>query len=135
MARPAESESQPRNKNVGDDVGDVVDLSRVGPLLNQGESRAQHSAVASKTFHMLCAGGVLRRRPLLSGAVVYGVAALVVWWGVWSSGPASQDICPCGDAARFLWYFEWPAYALDHGQWVSREQVQGWLAAELGLLC
>lgn len=26
-------------------------------------------------------------------------------------------------------------YALDHGQWVSREQVQAWLATELGLLC
>jgi len=26
-------------------------------------------------------------------------------------------------------------YALDHGQWVSREQVQAWLSTELGLLC
>jgi eukaryotic-like serine/threonine-protein kinase len=26
-------------------------------------------------------------------------------------------------------------YALDHGQWVSREQVQAWLGTELGLLC
>jgi eukaryotic-like serine/threonine-protein kinase len=26
-------------------------------------------------------------------------------------------------------------YALDHGQWVGREQVQAWLGSELGLLC
>ena len=23
--------------------------------------------------------------------------------------------CGCGDAARFLWYFAWPAFALTHG--------------------
>src|SRR5665213_1110803 len=38
-----------------------------------------------------------------------------MWRGVWSTHPTSTTICGCGDAARFLWFFEWPAFALSHG--------------------
>ena len=39
----------------------------------------------------------------------------MLWWGVWSTHPSTTTTCGCGDAARFLWFFEWPAYALTHG--------------------
>ncbi len=29
--------------------------------------------------------------------------------------PSTVTTCGCGDAARFLWYFRWPAVALTHG--------------------
>ena len=37
--------------------------------------------------------------------------AVGLWWSVWSSHPSSTTTCGCGDAARFLWFFRWPAYA------------------------
>ena len=46
---------------------------------------------------------------------VYLVVSLVLWWGVWSTHPSTTTTCGCGDAARFIWFFKWPAYALTHG--------------------
>ncbi len=43
----------------------------------------------------------------------------VLWWSVWSSHPPVTTTCGCGDAARFLWFFEWPAFALTHGHCLS----------------
>ncbi len=40
---------------------------------------------------------------------------MILWWQVWSTHPATVTTCGCGDAARFLWFFEWPAFALVHG--------------------
>ena len=54
-------------------------------------------------------------RSLLLATVAYLVAAVVLWWGVWSGRPSATTTCGCGDAARFLWFFQWPAYALAHG--------------------
>jgi hypothetical protein len=48
-------------------------------------------------------------------APVYLALALFLWWGVWWGHPTATTICGCGDGARFLWFFEWPAYALRHG--------------------
>jgi hypothetical protein len=45
----------------------------------------------------------------------YLVLSVLLWWGVWSDHPSSTTTCGCGDAARFLWFFEWPAFALRHG--------------------
>ena len=58
-----------------------------------------------------------RRRPppWALAAATYLVLAVFLWWGVWSAHPASTTTCGCGDAARFVWFFEWPAYALAHG--------------------
>jgi hypothetical protein len=47
--------------------------------------------------------------------VVYLVVSIVLWWGVWSTHPSTTTTCGCGDAARFIWFFKWPAYALTHG--------------------
>ena len=47
--------------------------------------------------------------------MLYGLVGLVIWAGVWTGDPAGTTTCGCGDAARFLWFFEWPAYAIPHG--------------------
>ena len=54
-------------------------------------------------------------RWVLVAAMVYLLLAVALWWGIWSASPGSQSVCGCGDAARFLWYLEWPAFALTHG--------------------
>lgn len=54
------------------------------------------------------------RTTVLVGAG-YSVLAVFLWWGVWSTHPSSVTTCGCGDAARFVWFFSWPAYALAHG--------------------
>ena len=63
--------------------------------------------------------GVERQRvgavEIAVAAATFLLAALLVWWQVWTSHPTSVTTCGCGDAARFLWYFEWPAFALAHG--------------------
>ena len=55
-----------------------------------------------------------RGRGIVAAGLVYLVLAVVVWWGVWSSHPTTTTTCGCGDAARFLWFFAWPAFALTH---------------------
>lgn len=54
-------------------------------------------------------------RGLAVSAATYLVLALLLWWQVWTSHPTATTTCGCGDAARFLWFFEWPAFALTHG--------------------
>jgi hypothetical protein len=41
--------------------------------------------------------------------------SVVLWWNVWSTHPAGVTTCACGDASLFLWFLEWPAYAIAHG--------------------
>ncbi len=59
-----------------------------------------------------------RRRSLGTFALVllaYVAISIVLWWQVWSTHPTNSTICGCGDTSLFLWYLEWPAYALVHG--------------------
>jgi len=60
-----------------------------------------------------------RRSPsvrwLLAATVLYLLVSVLVWWGIWSASPGSTSVCGCGDASRFLWFLEWPAFALTHG--------------------
>ncbi len=60
-----------------------------------------------------CGSG--RLRVWLLATAAYAVLAVVMWWNVWSTHPTSTTTCGCGDAARFLWFFQWPAYAMAHG--------------------
>jgi hypothetical protein len=48
-------------------------------------------------------------------SATYLVLAVGLWWDTWSTHPSTVTTCGCGDAARFLWYFRWPAFALTHG--------------------
>ena len=61
------------------------------------------------------AGG---RRGAATAAAAYLALGVGLWWGLWSTHPTSTTTCGCGDAARFLWFFQWPAYALAHGHTV-----------------
>jgi hypothetical protein len=56
-----------------------------------------------------------RWRPFLIASGLYLLGSLLVWWNIWSTSPISVTTCGCGDSALFLWFFEWPAYALAHG--------------------
>jgi hypothetical protein len=70
------------------------------------------------------------RRATGIAAGIYLVASIALWWGVWSSHPSSTTTCGCGDAARFLWFFEWPAFALTHGHSLLYSQ---WLFHPTGI--
>ena len=68
------------------------------------------------------ARAAVRPRPLGRTAVVLGgalafylVVAIALWWHAWSGHPTTATTCGCGDSALFLWFLEWPAYALAHG--------------------
>ncbi len=61
------------------------------------------------------AGGT---RGLLSAGGTYLVLGVALWREVWASHPTTMTTCGCGDAARFIWYFRWPAFALTHGHQV-----------------
>ena len=74
------------------------------PAASDGSDRAPAAPAAGGT------------RGLLAAAAAYLALGVALWWGVWSSHPTSTTTCGCGDAARFLWFFQWPAYALAHGQ-------------------
>jgi hypothetical protein len=63
-----------------------------------------------------------RIRVFASATVLYLVMSVGLWWGVWSTHASTVTTCGCGDAARFLWFFEWPAFAITNGHslWYSQ---------------
>ena len=56
-----------------------------------------------------------RARPYVVSFTAYLAIAVAFWWGAWSTHPTTTATCGCGDASLFLWFLEWPAYALAHG--------------------
>ena len=52
------------------------------------------------------------------GAVglAYLLLGFVLWVHAWADGATTHTLCGCGDPALFLWFFQWPATALAHGQ-------------------
>jgi hypothetical protein len=57
-----------------------------------------------------------RSAAVLGGAFAfYLLMSIVLWWHVWSSHPTTVTTCGCDDPSYFLWFLEWPAYALAHG--------------------
>jgi len=67
----------------------------------------------------------LRRVPgwVIAG-LIYFAFAVFMWWHVWTSGhPDSTMLCNCGDPSSFVWFIEWPAYALSHGQSLFSEHA------------
>jgi hypothetical protein len=60
-------------------------------------------------------GAPSRWRAATAAALGYLLLSVILWWAIWTAHPSVTTTCGCGDAARFLWFFEWPAYALTHG--------------------
>ncbi len=53
---------------------------------------------------------------LAAGGVLYLVLGFALWVHAWAEGASTHTLCGCGDPALFLWFFQWPATALAHGQ-------------------
>ncbi len=53
---------------------------------------------------------------LVAAGAVYLVVGFVLWVHAWTEGASTHTLCGCGDPALFLWFFQWPATALAHGQ-------------------
>jgi hypothetical protein len=53
---------------------------------------------------------------LAAAGLVYLALGFVLWIRAWSEGATTHTLCGCGDPALFLWFFQWPATALAHGQ-------------------
>jgi hypothetical protein len=62
-------------------------------------------------------------------AAIYLGLAVVMWWHVWTGGHLGSTMtCNCGDPSSFVWFLEWPAYAIRHGHSLlleTRDQVPG----------
>ncbi len=59
----------------------------------------------------------------LSGGV-YFLGSLVLWWNIWwaniwSAHFTTTTISTSNDTSAFIWFLEWPAYALTHGKSLS----------------
>jgi len=47
--------------------------------------------------------------------VCYLGLSVLLWWQAWSGHPTDMASCGCNDPALFIWFLEWPAYAIAHG--------------------
>lgn len=52
---------------------------------------------------------------LLIAFVLYLALAVLLWWNAWSTHPSGVAACPCNDPSLFVWFLEWPAFAIAHG--------------------
>jgi len=53
---------------------------------------------------------------VVSVGLVYLALGVVLWVRAWAEGASTHTLCGCGDPALFLWFFQWPATALAHGE-------------------
>jgi hypothetical protein len=53
---------------------------------------------------------------LAAAGAAYLALGFVLWVHAWVEGASTHTLCGCGDPALFLWFFQWPATALAHGQ-------------------
>ena len=53
---------------------------------------------------------------LVGAGAAYLVVGFVLWVHAWVDGASTHTLCGCGDPALFLWFFQWPATALAHGE-------------------
>ena len=53
---------------------------------------------------------------LTAAGALYLAVGFVLWVHAWTEGASTHTLCGCGDPALFLWFFQWPATALAHGQ-------------------
>ncbi len=53
---------------------------------------------------------------LAAAGLAYLALGFVLWVHAWADGATTHTLCGCGDPALFLWFFQWPATALAHGE-------------------
>ena len=53
---------------------------------------------------------------LVAAGLLYLALGFALWVHAWAEGATTHTLCGCGDPALFLWFFQWPATALAHGQ-------------------
>ena len=53
---------------------------------------------------------------LVVAGALYLALGFLLWVHAWAEGATTHTLCGCGDPALFLWFFQWPATALAHGQ-------------------
>jgi hypothetical protein len=53
---------------------------------------------------------------LAVAGLLYLALGFILWIHAWAQGASTNTLCGCGDPALFLWFFQWPATALSHGQ-------------------
>jgi dolichyl-phosphate beta-glucosyltransferase len=53
---------------------------------------------------------------LVVAGLLYLALGFALWVHAWAEGATTHTLCGCGDPALFLWFFQWPATALSHGQ-------------------
>ena len=53
---------------------------------------------------------------LVVAGALYLALGVLLWVHAWAQGASTHTLCGCGDPALFLWFFQWPATALSHGQ-------------------
>ncbi|HEY2550715.1 MAG TPA: hypothetical protein VGI64_09080 [Streptosporangiaceae bacterium] len=108
---------------------DSAELPRIvlpGPDADAGQaadtSRAADNGQAAETAAPVAGSSWWRRPGTLAGIPGWVVAGLIylalsvaVWWHVWTGHPTSAMTCACGDPASFVWFLNWPAYAIGHG--------------------
>jgi hypothetical protein len=55
-------------------------------------------------------------KTVVAAGFVYVAIGFVLWIHAWVDGVTTHTLCGCGDPALFLWFFQWPATALAHGE-------------------
>lgn len=84
-------------------------------IIESAAERSVPPTIEEPTSRAIGTGRVSHRllREVLPAAAAYLALSLVVWWGLWST--SGHTTCGCGDSSTFIWYIEWPAYAIAHG--------------------
>jgi hypothetical protein len=55
-------------------------------------------------------------RGLPIAAALYLLGSLILWSKVWTGHPTSTTNPTSNDTSAFIWFLEWPAYAVQHGK-------------------
>jgi dolichyl-phosphate beta-glucosyltransferase len=53
---------------------------------------------------------------LAAVGLIYLLLGFVLWVHAWVDGVTTHTLCGCGDPALFLWFWQWPATAVAHGE-------------------
>lgn len=78
----------------------------------QADPAGQTEGTAPEPGH----AGLVNRIPVwLLAAAAYLALGVALWWHVWTGNPAATMVCACGDPSSFVWFLDWPAYAISHG--------------------